>query len=551
MTVLEVGLLVLLLVATYFVTRYVRDRLPKPGRAPMLPFVRPWIAFVWLWEPIVWFFPGVLWYWTLGLQLRAILVISFLVPLGVFFVFFISSGVYGFSSSGDRISRTASLTMAVVVWLWVLVEVYAGFTNPSVSPLRFGVFLVSVLWGPLVLFSLLIMWAARVVPIAPGTDRPLRTALAILLGYFTSSPKPTWVVEEGKVQLRIEGNAFFGAGPGFLLTEPENVVILKTGSKVTRVAGPGVVLTRPMESPHRVVDLRNQIRTSSVNAITRDGIEVRVPISSLFRINRGSRKIALGQPWPYRNQRDVFETVFAEEVDPSGRSPLDQRAPHPWEKLPLTVAAHKLKQAISFYSYDQLFSGIADPDRARVAPNPDEAELIETHRSAQEALGGGSTEPLTDPLARVTIGKLVREAVRRTLRRRGLDVHGGGVGNKIVPLRREVIDQRVNNWKSRFVIEITEWRAKLQRTRLESMGKARTVARSQVLGAMFEKIGEQLSGATPDAQRDLIAYQLMDRLLQVAQDLEVQRMLPTSTLPVLEDLYQQVSGDIAESGDTS
>ncbi len=118
-------------------------------------------------------------------------------------------------------------------------------------------------------------------------------------------------------------------------------------ARITRVAGPGAILTQRGEVPFRVVDLRDQTRSVTVSAITRDGIEVRVPISSAFRIQRGSRQISLGTPWPYRAQRDVLQALFAEEVDPSGRGPLDAHTAHPWEDPPIKLSAHKLEQAVA------------------------------------------------------------------------------------------------------------------------------------------------------------------------------------------------------------
>jgi hypothetical protein len=407
--------------------------------------------------------------------------------------------------------------------------------------LKFTVFLATVLSPPMLSIASLIQWILKVVPVG-RQGRPIRRALMMLFGFFSTFPKATWVVEDGTVHTRIHGNEFAGAGPGWLMTEPENAVVLKAGPKVTRVAGPGVALTQRAESPFKIIDLRNQMRTTRISAITRDGIEVQVPVSSSFRVNRGYGEIILDESWPYRHQRDIFGVAFSEEVDPTGKSPLEANTAYPWGDLPLRITAHKTEQAISFYSLDQLYDGITDPVGALDEGDP-EFQLLKTHRQVEEALGLPKAEGLGDPLTRTTIGKLVQRAVRQELEPRGFEILGGGIEDKIAPLNQDVTAKRVEAWKSRFILKVMDWQANVQRRRFARFEELRQSARDTMLDSMIKEIQKYVGAADEGAWRDYVAYHLLDDLIRMARNPDVQEMLPESALPTLEGIYAQVLGE--------
>jgi hypothetical protein len=502
--------------------------------------MRSWIALVWIWGPTLWFFPGILWIGVLELPALQILVLSFCLPLTCYVIFMLFSGLFPLSSPASSSDKQTSVITIGLVALITGFSLLNALLEPELSLLKFGVFVATVLSAPLLSVAALVQWASKAVPVGRHQERPLRRALKMLFGFFSTFPKSTWVVEEGTVHPRIQGNAFAGAGPGWLMTEPENTVILKAGPKVTRVAGPGIALTDRAETPFKVVDLRNQIRTTQINAITRDGIEVRVPVSSLFRVNRGYGEIILGESWPYRHQRDVFGVAFSEEVDPTGKSPLEANTAHPWGDLPLRLAAHRTEQAISFYSLDQLYSGITDPSAALDEEDP-QFQLLKIHRQVEKALGLPKADQLGDPLTRTTIGGLVRRSVRQTLEPRGYEILGGSIGNKITPLNQEVTAKRVEAWKSRFILKVMDWHANVNRERFTELETVRQSARDTMLDSMIKETQEYMADADEDAQRDYVAYHLLDRLIRMARDPEVREMLPESALPTLEDLYRQVT----------
>jgi hypothetical protein len=556
MTILRTLFLVLFGGGLYALHWYLQEHPPKLSSRIISVAEQPWIAIARLWGPMLWFFPGILWIRLLNVPWVWIVTISLLLPLSCFFVFYLVVQ-YDYTAEAKRPQLWVSASLAWVPTLFVL---FLSVLNPNLllllldlrfprnpfntdlSLFKYTLFLISVVLPPIVAMGRLAWLAPKVVPLGPEVENPKRCALSMLLSYYTSFPKKTWIVEDGKAEARINGNQFMGAGPGWLLTEPENAVILKTGFKVTRIVGPGAVLTNPGEAPYRVIDLRNQIRTTRINAITRDGIEVQAPIGSLFRINRGNREVSLGEPWPYHNYRDIFQAVYAEQVDPSGLSPLDTHMALPWEDLPLIIASHKLEQAIAFYSLDQLYGGITDEAAARTPGTP-QAELLNTHRRVEAALDLPQEEDLGDPLTRTTIGKLVRRAVTQSLDPRGFDIHGGGVGNKIVPTNPQVTLQRVEEWKSRFIAKVMDWHASVQRKRFKSLDKIQQDARQQLLTSMISEISDKLEATAPEERSDFVAYHLLDSLIRIARRPDVGSMLPESAEPTLEKLYLRVMGE--------
>ena len=391
-----------------FLGRYLRERLPTSASGPVLAGPTAANVILWIWGPTLWVISGLLWLGIPNLSVGMMLLLSFLLPLSCLALFLWR----------NRLLPGATLGFILLGSLFAL---FLALTTPGLSYARFGLFAISSIAPPLFSVWLLANWAPRVVPLEGRVERRAFQALALILSFFTGGPKSTWVVEDGAVHTRIAGNPWSGAGPGLLITEPENIVVLKSGSEIARVAGPGVVLTQRSEMPFRVVDLRNQIRSARITAITRDGIEVRAPVSSLFGVNRGPSEVQLREPWPYRSQGDVLQALFAEEVDPSGRSFLDAHMAHPWEDIPAKIAAHKLEQAISFYEpRPALWGGVRW--RTTHTGHDSQVELLRTHRRLESALGLSPAADLGDPLTRLTISRLVLRAVRKALGLRGFDM---------------------------------------------------------------------------------------------------------------------------------
>ena len=509
---------------------WVCRRLPPPSAKFLPMYFRPWIAIAWLWNPVVWLLPGVLWMRVFGsFSVSRLFFLSALLPISWFLIFLHFHGIPDYSL---RSALTTRIVSAILVGSTILVTTLVALTSVAEGQItwpQLGMYVLTCLWGPALQTILLQTWSVKVVPLPSYIPKASSQAVKMVLGYFTSFPKPVWFVEDGELRTRIVGSPFLGSGPGCVVTEPENVVLLKTTSNVLRVAGPGVTLTEAMVSPAQVVDLRNQFRSTVVNAVTRDGIEVSVPVSSLFRVDRGKKEIVLGKPWPYRHTRSVFHAVFGAEVDPAGRSSHDFHAANPWEDRPLALASHKAKQAVSFYSLDQLYS-------------PPSGDVTDIHKNLQGVLGLYPVQTPADPLVRSVLGKFVQRAVRQIYEAEGLEILGGGIGNRILPLQREVIDQRVTKWRMAFESKVTDWQIALKAKRLRALN-ARQKARGLLVEEVVTETSNRLGSRTAATHDNMRAYEVLLTLITVAQNPEVRKMLPDSAVPTLEKLMRQAAGE--------
>lgn len=498
---------------------YLRDHPPRFEGKYVYEFERLGHALVRMWGLLLWPLPGLIWIGTMPIPALIIAILSFLIPLDIFLVFFTIAGVLE-PPSRSLIDRLFSWFPAVFSIFFTLL-IFLTLIRYAFPFWQFVVFLAFVTIPPL-LAVILVMWAApNIIPAAPDQPKRALRLLQHFTGFFTTFPKPSWMVEDGQVKTRIKGNPFFGVGPGWLMTEPENLVVLKGGTDIKRVVGPGVLFTETAESPHQVIDLRNQIRITRVDARTQDGIEVNLPISSLFRIDPGYKTISMEgltnqEPWPYRHQRDVYQIVFYEEVDPTGKTPLEAYQVRPWDDIPLKAALNRVKQVIPEYSLEQLYSLV--PERGTIDPV------------------SGKIIPETGDLTRTTIGAAVRETVRATVEPLGFQILGGGIGNKIVPTNPDVIKQRVEAWKASWMSKVMDWETEAQIKNLKDLSRIRSDARVELLTQILQQTSMRLEDKE-NAGR-YVAHHLLENLLHLARNSQVKELLPESALPTLTQLQE-------------
>ncbi|MEJ5311209.1 MAG: SPFH domain-containing protein [Anaerolineae bacterium] len=530
-------------VAAFITLRtYVRDHPPRFEGEYVYESERLKHALVRMFGLLLWPLPGLLWIgmmrfptWIVGmsevearsagmLPLPAVIIIilSLLIPLDIFLIFFTVVGVLK-PQTNSPVSKLFSWLPAIFSVFFTLL-VLLTLPRYTFSFWQFMVFLAFVTVPPLLAVCFLVWVASCIVPTSPDQPKRLWHIARYFTGFFTTFPKPSWMVEDGEAKMRIKGNAFYGVGPGWLMTEPENLVVLKDGTKIKRIVGPGVLFTEPAESPHQVIDLRNQIRITRVNARTQDGIEVNLPISSLFRVAPGPKPISLEslanqEPWPYRNKRDIYKIVFHEEVDPTGKTPLEAHQVRLWDDIPLKAAINRVKQVIPEYSLEQLYSitpGTIDPKTGKIIPE-------------------------TGVLTRPMIAARVRETVKATVEPLGFEILGGGIGNKIVPTNPEVVKQRVEAWKASFISKVMDWQTEAQVQSLKDLSRIRSDARVELLTEILQQTAMKLEDRE-NASRYL-AHHLLENLLHLARNSQVRELLPETALPTLAKFQELTKGD--------
>ncbi len=499
---------------------YIRLRKkPAPlSSKPVAGWKRPWIAIFWLWGPTLWPLLGLCWLGVPGVPPLAVFILSFFLPMVYFLLFFAFTKTLPFDQNRDRVILTGLFFILLVIIVLGLFFLIGDLLLGKASFQRSLFFLSSISVIPIFSIVMLILSPMFIMPLEPGTKGLVRESTRMVIGHFTSYPRSSWKVEDGEIQTRVKGNPFLGTGSGCLLTEPENLVMLKRGPKMTRLVGPGAVLTEKGEAPYKVVDLRNQIRNTKITALTKDGVEVRFSVSSLFRVDPEGQSVRVGEPWPY-DENHVWDAVLTEPVETAGRTPFEESQSHSWQELPLRIAIQKAKQAIGFYTFDQLYQDGTRP------------ELVEIHQQVEEAFGLEPSREVIKPLTRKSIGNLIQRAVRQQLQSKGYEIFGGGIGSKIEPLSDKVLEKKVDDWKARYVEQITDWQSRVAQLQIRGQGDIR-ISRIKVIDELIEEIDKSPGGVKSKA----IAYWIVESLMQITSDPEVREMLSTSSKKMLEDL---------------
>lgn len=358
-------------------------------------------------------------------------------------------------------------------------------------------FLLASLGPPLFLVYMLHHWPINLLPVNED-ERNRRLAAQYLVGFFSTLPKPTHVVEDGELKTRIEGHIFLGVEPGLIITEPENIVAVRSSRGFRRFVGPGAqfIGIGPADIPYEVVDLQKQFRLTRIEALTRDGVRISVPCSSMFRIDAGKQKVKLGEPWPYRERAAYLALHGAKEVNPTRKTFLDEKEAVSWKELPLRTATLQLKQLVAGYTLDELYAS------KRAYPL--------------------STLPRKD------ITTELRSYVREKMSKVGIRVLGGGVGAKLQPLDKEVTQQRVDTWKAGWAekLELQEGRATAAYLR-----EAERV-RINILNELFD-LARRLGESSMENKKALLAARLLEMLENIARSPGMERLIP-------ESYYEQV-----------
>lgn len=491
-------IILLIYVGLFF---YLQNYLQKHPLTVSQEYVQPetrafWLL-VYLGGPLLLPLMGVLWGGILRPSILgwiSILVISVFLPSILFLIF-------GWWT--DAISAAAALGLAGPCVLLTLLFAPLLLLSDA-SLLLILLFMISLLIPPIVMILMIFLLAPDFFPIPPDTEDYRKKALAYFTGFFTTYPKPSIVVVKGKPQTRIKGNPFHGSGPGLVITEPHNAAAIKDSAKFRGVFGPGTIVTDALEQVHSVVDLRQQLRAERVEALTRDGIKVNLPIASIFRIDPGDNAPGLGRKWPYRSSA-AYKAVFSAEVNPEGKTPLDAHHTLPWEDLPLTVAKHYVKQVVARYSLDELY-----------------------------ALG--------DQLPRGAIGGEVKQRVKDEIDPKGIRIDGGGVGNKIIPVDEGVVKQRIEAWKARWISDMMKKSGKTLAQRQQQLSRVRGQVLVELTRGLFEE-SEKFNSLSADEARTLMTVRLLETLDHIARTPEVKVLLPESATLIVERARKQIAGE--------
>lgn len=132
--------------------------------------------------------------------------------------------------------------------------------------------------------------AMIIVPTANPEDRKERwKRFIVLAAYSWGMQFPIWVIKDHawkNPEVRIRGDFTRDyAVPGIVWAQAHQVSAITAGTQFRRIDGPGLVFTRKLERPSQIVDLRLQLRTSEIDAISKDGVNFKARVFTAFRMD--------------------------------------------------------------------------------------------------------------------------------------------------------------------------------------------------------------------------------------------------------------------------
>lgn len=337
------------------------------------------------------------------------------------------------------------------------------------------------------------------------SQRPL--AFRCLITYVMGTNYPYYFVnkETNKLEARVKGNPFFQffAGPGFVYTDCEHAVYQSDGIANNRVFKPGLSFTKKFDLEPRLIDLRSQLRAFPVEAVTRDGIPIKVVTFTPYRLASAQKSPELGQSFPL--DEDAIHKALAGELvkRPQDQAAKDKGQKYTWDGgsadglVPL-LGTRIMQDIISRYTIDELCAPF-DPER--------------------------------DP--RVKIAEEMRTRVREALRPLGLELVGGGISN-LMPQDDSIIQRRLESWR-------TEWQSKM--LSLMSQGEAEAMrqiqtARAEAEAEIFARLSRVIQES--DLTGVALASRFIDSLGEIVKETETQWPLP----PTIRENLKQLTGEL-------
>lgn len=381
----------------------------------------------------------------------------------------------------------------LVLWFEYVLSCWLGYQVAG----RIG-FLMITLPSQILLGVILYFLSQRVLPVYAGQHADIfRSLITFNLGtqypYYVISDWRTLKTQgQRKPDPRVPGNPFGEqlSGPGLILNSCDHVAITSTGTGF-KVHPPGLSFTEQFQTLFTDVDLRPQLRNAVVEAETKDGIPVKIPISMPHRIFSDEQGIELGKSYPYKEEmilKAVFEnTTIAHAWQRNAEGKVVENIhTTPWYDLVQIKGPAVLKELVSQYTCEGLLPS------------------------------GSTPETLTVP--RVEIAGAFAARMKEVMAPFGIEILGGGAGNIEPP--EHVVAQRVRNWEA-------EWDKKIE----IAVGAAEAKVSAQIQKVqqevqveLLKDMIEILHHADADGlQEDLLIQQLVEAVGLKAMDRSEER----------------------------
>lgn len=343
-----------------------------------------------------------------------------------------------------------------------------------------------------------------VLPVQTMDDR--LQVLWHFFGYGFGSSGPIVFVRDGK--LVASKKELADQQPGVAVLDSASAVVLESstapspGAPLVEAKGPGVVFIQAGQRIVETLDLRRQGRSLKTRALTKDGIEVTATVSVNFGLSPEPRDVSpaisepLGRNRPARifDADRCFKAVYG--------AALGEKQPIAWTDLPVQVAAECFRDALAERTLDSLFLPTVN--------NPNHY-------------------PFADFQARVS--QAVKEAP--VLADRGIIVFSAGVGLPTPP--REVLNQRVRAWRTRWQLASTQRMAAVNSEAVKTLGHWRARAQAQIISDLRSALAEN-----PNQSKQALALLLTRTLQMASKDPATRKQLSQEVIGTLDQLQEWV-----------
>ncbi|MGD8997408.1 MAG: SPFH domain-containing protein [Anaerolineae bacterium] len=349
--------------------------------------------------------------------------------------------------------------------------------------------------------------------VLPLSDKSQRASVfAFMRDYVMQANRPGLVIvdaprQKEKVKELIAGNRFgpMASGPGFVLTGCDHAVAISDGLKFKGVQDPGVTFTGLGDQVVHAIDLRPQLRDLPVDAMSRDGIRIRVHAFTSFKIDAGRRQPELGQHLPFNKGSAIKAVIQAQRVEHQGEGQTPQRMKQrAWDELPALLAKRILQDIISKRAFDDLY---APYQPGGAPPRETLAEEFCARLAAQ-------LEPL------------------------GIQLIGGGISD-LEPADPQAYVRRVENWQAEWSRKIMVKEARGHAARLGILERARAEARAELILSLGRQL-EELSVARAELSSKEVLGQFLTVLEEFMMQPGIRPLLPARTKEALGSMRDTI-----------
>jgi hypothetical protein len=327
----------------------------------------------------------------------------------------------------------------------------------------------------------------------------------ILVWYTWGVQYPLIVITDPfgrEYDLRIGGSSFKSLGrPGLIRGQSHQAIGITTGVRFSRVDGPGTVfINHRHERLFEVVDLRTQLRSNEIEAISKDGNPFKAILSASFAIDR--------QKW---SLADYHRLKTINPVLKDGREFQGTEGSFPFS--PARIRAALSTTGIAVGAPGQEVSAVHWDNRV-MSQLEEAARFVLAQRNLDELW-----RPRIDKRGASALNEISAEIVGLTkahLQENGVQLFSARVVNFLFPDNHPIIEQQIKTWSSlwqqRAAQTIAKGNAEFGRLQQE----AKAYARSILLTSLAEGI-QKTNVSRPDLARNIIALRFIGALEELVQ----------------------------------